>query len=529
MENKIRWTQIELPSLHLVWKRENEKEIICSVIRTNYPKPGLIFIPAIVEKTCLCDVKTIDMKIRDQDTIIPYRKFKYEKGEMIASRMGVPFEKVKEDLKNTDILGLSVNTTSWTNIAIDFMKFAKKVNPNIKIVMGGNEATFRSEFFLKPGLVDIAMLGEAEKSLPILIKALKEKTDLKEVRGLAFLENGEIIKTGMPEKPKMEEVPLQALDLLKDDIPLWTTPIEYFPLPKGVSKPIGFIFFTRGCYQNCEYCTSPRKMGMFRFNSLDKIAKELDFFKKYGITTLNIWDDSLTSVMYPGALGREDGRKYLMNLVKLLKDKGFAFEFSQGMVIKDLWDREKEEPDFELINALYSNEIKDGKFVGCYGEYFPTEFLQVENPTDRCAKLEGFEVEKRILKAILDAGTKLISYSSIMGSNDDVPEGFIFATKRLKELQEFVKERGGSSLATPFVFSTFPGTRLWDSKKMELKFDIDKFPELYQLNAAPQRTPHFKPHEIMLKRIKMEKELMSTEEHARWQSTGRYQWPKVKV
>ncbi|MAG19833.1 hypothetical protein CL618_00155 [archaeon] len=528
MNNKLRWTQIELPSLHLLWKRDNEEGVVSSVIRTNYPKPGLTSIPSIVQQTGLCDVEAVDMKIRDQDTIVPYREFQYGDGIMVASRMGVPFEKLEETLLNTDILGLSINPTSWANIAKDFMQYAKDVNPDIKIVIGGNEATFRPETYLRDGLADIAMLGEAEISLPNLIQSLREKSDLRSVKGIAYNEVGEVIRTGMPDKPSMEDVPLPALDILKDDISLWTTPIESFPLPEGVDTPIGFTFFTRGCYQSCDYCTSPRKMGKFRFNSLERIAEELDHFKEHGITTLNVWDDSLTSVMYPGALGREEGRRYLIDLAQLIRDKGFAYEFSQGVVIKDLWDKERNQPDFELINTLYSNEIRDGKFVGCYGEYFPTEFLQVENPHDRCEKLEDFEVEKEILKAILNAGTKFFTYSSIMGSNEDSPENFEFAKKRMAELKELIKTNGGRSLATPFIYTSFPGTKLWDKEEMNLEYSIDEFPELYQLNVATQKTEHFKPHELVLAKEDLEEELMSPGQFARWQSTGRYQWPEIK-
>jgi len=127
----------------------------------------------------------------------------------------------------------------------------------------------------------------------------------------------------------------------------------------------------------------------------------------------------------------------------------------------------------------------------------------------------------------LKAGTRAVSYSSIMGSNSDAPENFRFAASRLKKLGELVRENGGTSLATPFIYSTFPGTRLWDSGSMNLAYSIDEFPELYQLNAAPQKTAHFQPHEIMLAKMEMERQLMSPQEFARWQATGRYQWPEA--
>ena len=36
----MNYLHVELPSLHLVWKRAGQDDVVCSVIRTNYPKPS---------------------------------------------------------------------------------------------------------------------------------------------------------------------------------------------------------------------------------------------------------------------------------------------------------------------------------------------------------------------------------------------------------------------------------------------------------------------------------------------------------
>ncbi len=517
----MKYTQIELPSLHLKWIRENGEEYISSIIRSNYPKPSLATIPAIVRQAEYCDVETFDMKIRSQDTLIPYKKFRYGDGVMIASRMGIPFEALVDKIKDSEILGLSINLTSWSTIAIDFIKYAKQIKPDVKIVVGGTDPMFRDDYYLQSGLADIVIRGEAEYSLPELIKAIKLKRDIAEVKGISFKSGNKIVRTSIQHRTKMDDIPLQCLDILNDDIPLWTTPAEFFPLPVGVSVPIGFIFLTRGCCENCDFCTTPNKMGMFRYHTFDRIGQEIDHFKKYGINTINIWDDSLTSILKMHPEGREAGKYFLLSVMQLFREKEIAYEFSQGVVIKHLWDEEKDEPDFELINSLYSNEIRNAKFVGCYGEFFPTECLQED---ERYEKLMTFEKEKEVLKAILDAGTKLISYSTIMGTKDDTLESFDHATKRSKELNELIESKGGKALVTPFIFSLFPGAKIMNQYKINIEYPIEEFPELCQLNTAMHRTDHFSAHELTLAKKEMERQLLSEEQFSMWNATGKYQW-----
>ena len=399
---------------------------------------------------------------------------------MGASRMGVPFEKLEDKIRQTDVLGISINPTSWSNIAKDFMKYAKSVNPDIKIIIGGNEAIFRTQHYLTASPADFAVTGESENVIPNLVEFLKGKRNIADLRGIAYKNNKGIVRTMPADRPEMDSIPLPALDLLQDDIPLWTTPIEYFPTPKGVSSPTGWIFLSRGCFQSCDYCTTPQKMGKFRIKSLERISEELDYLKHNGISTVHIWDDSLSSVMYPNSLGKQEGREYIMNVSRMLREKGFAYELSQGgLVIKDLWNKEKDEPDFELINEFFTNKRLGKQFVGFYAQYFPMECLQVENPHNRYSKLMTFEKEKEVLRAVLDAGevTPAISYSSIIGTIEDTSEGFDLATRRLQELNQLIDSKGGRHLATPFIHSIFPGTRLWKRYESRLVYGINEFPE----------------------------------------------------
>ncbi len=513
----MNYLHVELPSLHLLWQREGCEDVVCSVIRTNYPKPSPLLVAAILRQVQGLEVQVIDMKIHNQETIIPYREFNFENGKIIASRMGMSFEKIEDQLKEADFLGLSINPTSWSNIALDFARFAKKVNPSLRIIIGGTEAIFRYDFYLKSGVIDFVIRGEGELVGPALITSLIHKQDYSGINGLAYIQNGQIVDTGITRNCDLDKEPLPAIDLLNGDIPLWNMPIEYF-IDSDVKRPIMPLFITRGCNQSCDYCTTPRKYGRLRFKSLERLEKELQYFKSFGIESINIWDDSLSSLI---KLGQRD---LLIAYIRMIKAYGFPFEYAQGMVISDLWDKEKNEPDFVLISELYGHSTISGKFVGCYGHYTPVEFLQEENTTAINSKLLSFEKELEVIKAICRQDVKYLSFSCILGRATDGPNQVEFARKRLRRIKALVESFGVRILIAPYMYNIFPGTRLWTKEKDRLEYSIEEFPEMYQLNASPHGTNYFSPSELMQAKLDLEREFLGEERFKKWIQTGRYQW-----
>lgn len=505
----MKYLHVELPSLHLVWRRHGQEDLVCSVIRTNYPKPSPLQVAAIV-RAAGAEVRAVDMKIRDQDQIVAYREFQYEDGIMIASRMGTPFENVRGHIEWADVVGLSVNLTSWSNIVFDFIKFAKRVNPHVQVWVGGTDPTFRPEFYLRHG-ADLVVRGEGENVAHELVN------NNLAVRGITMITDEQLLNTGIARGCNLDDSPMQAIDLFADDVPMWNMNIEE-NIPSEIQTPIGFLFTTRGCNKSCPFCTTPQKYGKFRFCSLEKIQTELELLHVQGIRTINIWDDSLTSLVQCGERG------HLIAITRLLRQMGFAYEFSQGMVISDLWNKEGGRPDEELIHELFSHEIRNGKWVGCYGEYFPMEFLQEENPHNAAAKLMSYDKELAVVHTILSQGILWLSYSCIIGRPQDGPREFNLAAQRLNEVTEIIEGYGTKGLPTPFIYSVFPGTKLWREKNVKLKYSIDEYPELYQLNATPHGTEHFTPGGLMEAKMHLEKKVLSPAQCQKWWQTGRYQW-----
>ncbi|MDD1725739.1 MAG: TIGR04013 family B12-binding domain/radical SAM domain-containing protein [Euryarchaeota archaeon] len=101
---------------------------------------------------------------------------------------------------------------------------------------------------------DVVVLGEGEETLPELICALKDDSDLETVRGIAYKRAGIIYKTHS--RPHV----------LLDDYP---------PFNQNLRAPIEI---TRGCPHNCKYCQTPRLFGKkMRHRSVRSIA----FYSNY--------------------------------------------------------------------------------------------------------------------------------------------------------------------------------------------------------------------------------------------------------
>lgn len=510
---------IEQPSLHLEWQKDNGENYICSAIRTNYSKISPLTVASIAKQAGL-EVEAVDMKIRDQDIIQPYKQFRYGNGKMIASRKGIPFEKLESKIKDADILSFSINPTQWADISLDLVKYAKSVNPKIKTVIGGTDALTRYEYYLSQG-IDFVILGEGEVSGKKLFEKLsKGEKDFSTIANIAYNDNNQIKRTPRSRnKVVLDERPFLDFESFKEDISLWDTPIEYWPLPQGASGPIAFIEISRGCLENCGYCTVPIKNKGFRVESINSLEKRLDYYKEWGINTLSIWDDNLGSLIKQG---REDE---LIDIIDMLKDKGFAFEYSQGdMVISYFWDIKKNQPKYKLIEKIFSTEIRNGKFVGNYGMYFPFENLQTENPANAYEKLMSFDKEIAILDAALDAGLESVSYGTILGVKGDNQENLTRAKNRIHQINDLVKGKGKNGFAMPFCYMPIPKTKFFKSYKDNIVYSLEEYPELMGLNVSLARTENYEPHEITQMKIDMEKEFLTEKEFTHWRSTGEYYW-----
>ena len=186
-------------------------------------------------------------------------------------------EKVEEALrsKKADVIGFSVlHGNRWG--AIEIARTAKRLNPEVRTVFGGIGATFLWEHLLTHfAAVDVVVLGEGEFTFLNLIRHFEKKQDqgVSGIRGIAYRDNGKIMKTATP-------------DPIKD--------LESLPIP-AKHFTYSYVSSSRGCAWNCSFCGSPEFWGRrIRWRSAEKFIEELEMLFRKGISFFYFSDDTFT-------------------------------------------------------------------------------------------------------------------------------------------------------------------------------------------------------------------------------------------
>ena len=250
------------------------------------------------------------------------------------------WDEVKKSIEefNPSVIGLTVKSQNFNSGTI-VAKIAKKINPEIKIIVGGAHSTMNGTKVFECKNIDFACIGEGENTISDLINALENNTDLNLVDGIKFRENNKIITT----KPRAY---IDDLDTL--DFALTTAPKVLKNFDKYPKRAFGYVFGSRGCPYACTFCESKamwtRKV---RYRSPENIISELKQMYEFGIRQVNFDDDT------------------------------FGISKKNIKIINDLLEKELPEMTYtcETVVQLAKDEevVKDMKRGGCTGTYVGIE------------------------------------------------------------------------------------------------------------------------------------------------------------
>ena len=183
-----------------------------------------------------------------------------------------------------DIIGM----TFFTHTALygyDLVKKLKSVFRGCTYVSGGPHASILHEEILEHGF-DIVCKGEGEEISANLIRYKSGELKLKDIDGISYKEDGEIIH-----QPSSQLI--KDLDTLPDINYDLFDPL-YFS-EKNLKNEFG-VFSSRGCPNKCTFCNSYGVFGTrYRYRSTENILNELELLNnKYKIKRLNFVDDYFT-------------------------------------------------------------------------------------------------------------------------------------------------------------------------------------------------------------------------------------------
>ena len=193
-----------------------------------------------------------------------------------------------------DIVASSSLSTCNTYAVARTVETAKKVNPKILTVTGGQHFTATAEESLQTyPQIDAIVRGEGEETLAELVANAQNKAAFSKIQGLSYRHQGKIIHN--PQRPlieNLEELPYPGYHLVKDIIGKY-----HFAAMAGREAPYALIEGSRGCPCECTFCTQWRHwQGKWRLKSPKRIADEMEFcYKNFGSRLIWLTDDNFGS------------------------------------------------------------------------------------------------------------------------------------------------------------------------------------------------------------------------------------------
>ncbi|GAA0101841.1 B12-binding domain-containing radical SAM protein [Paraclostridium bifermentans] len=291
---------------------------------------------------------------------------------------------------NYDVILFS--TYIWNvNDIVKICNNLKKVNKNVKIALGGPEVTYDSEESMKKyDFVDYILYGEGELVFRDFVKYLKGDIDIKDVDGLVYRNNGEIVRN----KPMKD---IENLDII---------PSPYVDLNKAdYENRIVYYETSRGCPFNCQYCLSSTLQGL-RYFSIDRVKSDLKALIDSRVSQIKFIDRTFNA-----------NKKFAMEIMQFLMENDndyttYHFEVTAHLLTEDMLE--------------FLKECKEGLFQFEIGVQTTNEkVLEAVGRRDDFSKL-SYVVQKiasyRNIHQHLDliAGLPYEDYNSFENSFNDV-------------------------------------------------------------------------------------------------------------
>ena len=205
---------------------------------------------------------------------------------------GLTYDDLKIIIKDEapDVIGLTCSTPNFYR-ALELARIGKE-NSRAKVVLGGVHASALPEFIVEtyPDLIDCVVVGEGEITMLELVNAWQNNTDIEKIQGIAFKNNGSVVRTEKrPFIADMDSIPFPARDLIPQNL--------FKPnLHNARYRNCSSILTSRGCPFNCSFCASRIVSGKrYRMHSAEYVLEEMEMLKKdYGVRQLLITDDTFT-------------------------------------------------------------------------------------------------------------------------------------------------------------------------------------------------------------------------------------------
>ena len=191
-------------------------------------------------------------------------------------------ETIRQIIKKENPEVIGINSITMNRLAAyKAVDLARKLNPKIKIIVGGVEPTIFPSHFLINHAADLVVMHEGEETFEEILMKIAKNESLKKVKGIAFKEKGKVKIN--PPRPQIKD--LDKMPFMKH---------EFF-LNENSEK--AYFFSSRGCPNNCSFCSASVHWGRYwRQRTPTNVVDEIEsVIKKYPkIKEIRFMDDTFT-------------------------------------------------------------------------------------------------------------------------------------------------------------------------------------------------------------------------------------------
>jgi radical SAM superfamily enzyme YgiQ (UPF0313 family) len=341
------------------------------------------------------------------------------------------------------IVGLTAVTMTFDH-AMGVVQDVKRLSPDILTVMGGPHVTFCSRDTLeKHTALDIIVLGEGERTIVELSRAVEGGYDWECVNGLAYRKGSEIRHTA-------RRAPVADLNTLPD-------PARGM-LPLGRYRALGMpisLTTSRGCPFKCIFCVG-RKMAdpRVRYRSPRRVVDEMEYLKTLNFHQINIADDLFTG-----------NSKHCMAVCNEIIQRGLKLRWTS----------------FARVDTVSEEILTKMKAAGCRAVSFG---IESGNPQILKTIKKGITREQVMQAVVLCRRSGVTPYASfILGLPGETPQ-------TIRETMDFGEQLKALGLSFGFhLLAPFPGTEVREhSDRYGIRILTDDWSQ-YHANRAITETP----------------------------------------
>lgn len=361
---------------------------------------------------------------------------------------------------NPDVVVVSSLATCNAFLVIRTLGIVKKINPNIKTVVGGQHFNaLAGESLEKYPEIDFVVRGEGEETLFQLVKSIEEDSSLLKVKGLSFRHENKVIHN--PSRPLIENL---------DDLPFPGYHFVSHHMNKYNFKMMAYsgagyalVEASRGCAYKCTFCSQwEHWQGKWRPKSPARIVDEMELlYNDYGISFLWLTDDNL-------GLGKRTNQ-----LCDEIIQRGLSDDIT--------WFLQARSDDIVKNQDILPKMRKSGNYWIMAG---------LERPDDESLEKYHKKLKSSDSKLAMDLLKKNDIFSQatlITGDRRDSHES-------MEKFREFVNHVD-PDLAIFMILTPFPGTSLYEEARRNGWIEDENWAN-YDMIHAVMPTEHLTRNEV---------------------------------